>query len=364
MSPLIYRAKDWYGRYERPLSSASLIGGFVFDALVLKRVDLFWENFWIVVHLAVVAACIILIHLQEHAEIDAKNPHKLHFWYINILQFTFGGLLSVFIVFYFRSATLAVTWPFLLILFIAFVANESLKKHYLKLTFQISLFFLSLMSFAIFIIPVFFRRIGTDIFLFSELVSLGVLTFFLFTLKILTREKFKESKKLLAGAVFGILSLTNVLYFLKLIPPIPISLKDVGIYHSIYKNSDGNYTVRREETDWLDYFALKENFHVPAGGSAYAYSAIFSPTYFNFEIIHDWQKYNEDTAQWDTKGRIKLSAAGGRDGGYRTYSIKSGITTGEWRVNIETTAGQTLGRLRFKAIAVSVKPETKEEIKK
>ena len=32
--------RSWYGRFERPISSLSLIAGFVFDALTLKRVDL------------------------------------------------------------------------------------------------------------------------------------------------------------------------------------------------------------------------------------------------------------------------------------------------------------------------------------
>jgi len=36
---VINRLKNWYGKYERPISSLSLIGGFVFDALTLRRVD-------------------------------------------------------------------------------------------------------------------------------------------------------------------------------------------------------------------------------------------------------------------------------------------------------------------------------------
>ena len=61
-------------RYERPISSASLVGGFVFDALTLRRVDTFWENFWVVVHLVVVAACIVLVNRQENAAPGAGLP--------------------------------------------------------------------------------------------------------------------------------------------------------------------------------------------------------------------------------------------------------------------------------------------------
>ncbi len=56
------KIRSWYGKYERPISSLSLIGGFVFDALTLKRVDLFWENFWVIGHLVIVGTCIVLIN--------------------------------------------------------------------------------------------------------------------------------------------------------------------------------------------------------------------------------------------------------------------------------------------------------------
>src|SRR5580658_5652081 len=139
------RIKDWYKKFERPISSLSLIGGFVFDALTLKRLDLFWENFWVVAHLIIVAVCIILINRASiGAEGDEKGHAERHFWWLNILQFFFGGILSTFLVFYFRSATLAVSWPFLLILLAAFFANESFRKQYEQLTFQICLFYLSL----------------------------------------------------------------------------------------------------------------------------------------------------------------------------------------------------------------------------
>jgi len=109
MKLVITRARDWYARFERPISSASLIGGFVFDAVTLKRIEFFLENIWVVAHLAIVAVCIILINREESEHVDPRDAGKAHFWYINILQFFFGGLLSTYLVFYFRSATLAVT---------------------------------------------------------------------------------------------------------------------------------------------------------------------------------------------------------------------------------------------------------------
>lgn len=86
--------RDWYGRFERPISSLSLIAGFVFDAFTLKRVDTLWENSWIVGHLIIVGVFIALIHLKENEVGDEENPDKAHFWFVNILQFFLGGFRS------------------------------------------------------------------------------------------------------------------------------------------------------------------------------------------------------------------------------------------------------------------------------
>ncbi|MDO8664308.1 MAG: DUF2914 domain-containing protein, partial [Candidatus Liptonbacteria bacterium] len=269
----------------------------------------------------------------------------------------FGGLLSTFLVFYFRSATLAVSWPFILLLSAAFVANESFKKHYTRLVFQISLFYLSLLLFAIYIVPVVFHRIGTGIFLISGFISLAFLLFFVAGVGFFAKEKFKESKKLLATAVFSIFLITNILYFLNIIPPIPLSLKDAGVYHSLYKNTAGDYVVGAENTmGSKGFFALGEDIHLVAGRPVYAYSAIFSPAEFNTGIVHEWQKYDGNAGQWVTSTRVNLSAAGGREGGYRIYSMKTNVTPGEWRVNVKTPQGQVIGRLRFNVIAADQEP--------
>lgn len=355
--------RDWYGRYERPISSVSLVGGFVFDTLTLKRVDLLWENIWVGAHFIVIAICIILINLQENEAMDDKDTSKKHFWYINILQFFFGGLLSTFLVFYYKSATFLNTWPFLFILLIAFSANESFKKHYSRLIFQIGFFFLSLMAFTIFIIPVIFHRIGSDIFLLSGAISLAILFIFILGLKFLSKEKFRQSKKMLICCVAGIYLATNILYFLNLIPPIPLSLKESGVYHSlIYQNKLNAYVVENEETNLLDYFSLRKDFHAVKNDNIYAYSAIFSPAEFKNDIVHVWQKYDGASGQWSDFFRINLTTIGGRENGYRTYSYIKNAAPGEWRVNVETSGGQIIGRLRFDIIKVDTEPALKTEI--
>src|ERR1035437_6928795 len=176
----IEHIKKWYLRRERLISSLSLLGGFIFDAVSLKRVDLFWENLWVAAHLIVAAGGIILINLYEKKKdkLSPKVAGLIHFWLIIIIQFAFGGLLSTFLVFYFRSGTLGSSWPFMLFLAAVFILNERLRHHYTRLIFQTSVLFVSIYSFAIFIVPVIVHQIGSGIFILSGAVSLAIIYLF------------------------------------------------------------------------------------------------------------------------------------------------------------------------------------------
>ena len=359
---MLRHVTGWYVRFERPISSACLVGGFVFDALTLHRVDTFWDNFWVVVHLVVVGACIVLVNRQENAAPDADPSPRARFWLMNLQQFFFGGLLSTLLVFYFRSGSLSASWPFLLVLGVAFAANESLRKHSARMSFQISLFYLSLFCFAIFIVPVLVHAMGPFTFVLSGGVSLGLVALFLRVLKVTAKETFARGRKELAVSIATIFLGMNALYFLNLIPPIPLSLVDANVYHSIAKNPNGGYLAQSEERGLLGFFHWTETIHLPPGGTAYAYSAVFSPTSLDTPIVHEWQRYEEKRG-WVTVSRVELPLVGGRGGGYRTYSIKTQMVPGAWRVNVETPRGALLGRLRFNVVAEAGAPALKSEIK-
>lgn len=355
-------AKSAYARLERPISSISLLGGFAFDAVTLKRVDTFWENFWIVAHLAVVAVCILLLNRKAEAAVEPKDPARAQFWFINILQFFFGGLLSTFLVFYFRGGSLRASWPFFLLLGAAFAANENLKAHYARLAFQVSFFFLSLLCFSIYILPVLLHRIGAFIFLLSGALSLALLFLFLRLLVSVTGLDLEMERRTLVTCIVAIFLTINVLYFLNLIPPLPLSLQDASVCHAITRDADGHYAMQTEGPGLLRFFRLVDSFHTTSAAPVYAYSAIFSPTSLNTKIVHEWQFY-EPKRGWTTLSRVELAVRGGRGGGYRTYSVKTGIMAGAWRVNVETPSGALLGRLRFNVFLQATEPPLITQVK-
>jgi hypothetical protein len=358
MNAILSRLNNWYRKFERPISSISLIGGFVFDALTLRRVDLFWENVWVGVHLFIVAACIFLINFTEnqHAR-GGKDPERLHFWLINILQWFFGGLLSTFLVYYFRTGTLSVSWPFMLILTLAFIANERLKHHYSRLIFQISLLFLSIFAFAIFIVPVVLHSMGPSIFILSGIISLAIIGAFLFILDFAARETFRKSLWILFASIAGIFVMVNLLYFYNIIPPLPLALKDADIYHSLAVNAPGQYIVTEEpQNAWWNFLNTYQPVHISTGTSLFAYTAVFSPAAFNLDVIHEWQHYDPTKHAWVTVSQVSLAVTGGRDGGYRTFSKETLAAAGKWRVNVKTTSGAIIGRVNFEVILTSSTP--------
>ncbi len=118
-----------------------------------------------------------------------------------------------------------------------------------------------------------------------------------------------------------------------------------------------------EDVGWRSFLNLYDDFHEVKGGSVYAYSAVFSPSNLDITVVHEWQHYNEETKKWETTGTIDLDLVGGREGGFRTYSVNNDLEPGRWRVNVETTGGEVIGRLRFNVVQSNKEPALSSLIK-
>lgn len=341
----IKELKDWYEKYERRFSTITLAFGFVFDSLTLQRIDALRENLWLAMNLVLAGVLLVLINREK--EPIGQGTWK-HFFLFSLLQFSFGALLGGFFIFYFQSATIAAAWPFLLLLVGAMVANELFTKRYALLALHFSFLYLSIFAFSIFLLPLLIHSVGVAIFLLSGGVSLAVIGLYALAFKYFAPHKFAGGKEYLQYAVAAIFISLNLLYFTNLIPPIPLSLKDAGVYHSLGRRTDGSYVVSGEERGFFSFFRLRETIQWRTGSPLYAYSAVYLPAAINTSIVHEWQYKDERTGRWTTSTRISLPLSGGRPGGFRTYSTKSNLTPGLWRVNVATPRGALIGRISFR----------------
>lgn len=349
----------WYERYISPLS---LIAGFLLDHYVLlRRVDLMQGNLLLFFYLVVAACGIVLINVIETGRIRTKWVLTIAPLIPVVVQFSFGGLFSGYLSLYSRSAAFPGSWIFVLVLAALLLGNERFLRLYRKFSFQISLYFTVLFSFLIFFLPVVFRMIGPWMFVFSGLLSIAFITLFLRGLMWLMPEVVKKDRTRLARSIAIIFIVFNALYFSNAIPPLPLALKDAGVFHAIVRHADGTYVLEGEPVAWWNILErYNTTFHQLPGEEAVVWSAIFAPSGLSTVVLHEWQHYDATTGAWITTNTEQFPIHGGRDGGYRGYSIKAGLEEGKWRVNVITRYGQIIGRISFKAVNVAAPPPLEE----
>jgi hypothetical protein len=342
----------WYQHYVSPLS---LVAGFLSDNLFLtKRVDLLRTNLSLLFYLLVCALGIAAINYIAAGHV--KNQRVVS-WAPAIpiaVQFAFGGLFSGYLSLYSRSASLATSWIFVLVLAALLLGNERFMRFYSHFPFQISLYFGSLFSFLIFFLPVVFHGIGPDMFLISGGVSLVVITLFIMALYRLVPEIVKKNRTRVARSIVIIYLIFNALYFLDLIPPLPLAIKDAGVYHSVIHESDGTYQLTGEILPWYEaYLNYNVVYHQDDGEPVYVYTSIFAPNDLSTTIEYQWQQYDDAAHAWVTTDTLAFPILGGREAGYEGYTVKDNVTPGKWRVNVITSYGQLIGRVAFTDVAVT-----------
>jgi hypothetical protein len=341
----------WYERYVSPLA---LVAGFISDNLFLtRRVDLLRTNLLFFIYLVVAALGVAIINVIETGRIKTPWVLKAAPFVPLAAQFAFGGLFSGYLSLYSRSASFPASWIFVLLLAALLLGNERFTRLYARLSFQVALYFTVLFSFLIFFLPVIFHSIGPYMFLASGVASLAAIALFSYALSFIAPELVRAQQTEIARAVAIIFILFNALYFLGFIPPLPLAIKEAGVYHSVVREPDGTYELLGEPLPWYEaYLRYNTVFQAAPGESAYAYSAIFAPAGLSTIILHQWQRYDTATNSWITTDTLRFEIEGGRDGGYRGYSMKSGITAGKWRVNVITQYGQIIGRISFTVVDV------------
>ncbi|MES2437373.1 MAG: DUF2914 domain-containing protein [Patescibacteria group bacterium] len=355
MKALIDRLKKFVERYERHISSGALIGGFIIDSLTLQRIDQLFENLIIIFYILVAAVSIALVNLYEGGYLKGRLFERLHTFLPIVIQFVFGGLFSGFFVFYFRSSSIASSWPFILGLLILLIGNEVFKKFYKRMVFTLSIFFFCIFSFSIFSLPVLVKRIGDLVFLSSGFASLVIMGLFIGILYLFIPQRIKEVKKLLIISIGSIYAVITLFYFLNIIPPIPLSIKSIEVAHTLERTSTG-YRLQQEEKKLFDFLKIYQKVHVVPGGSVYVYSSVFAPTSLTTNVVHHWRYYDENQRKWLTKNKLDFPIRGGREDGYRGYSTKSALTPGRWEVRVETPRGQVIGTIKFVVESVTSQP--------
>jgi hypothetical protein len=356
-------AVGWVRAHERHLSALFMAGGFAFDNWAFGRIDHPATQAVFIVYLLVAGIAIAAQHGLESRPEERRPSPRLRAILMFVTQFALGALLSGFCVFYIRSASLFSSWPFLIFMAGVFIGQEAFRHYHSRLVFVALLLFLSLYSYAIMLVPMLIGRIGQIPFLLSGVVALGIFYIYMRALERLGHERYRGARLQIAAGMAVIAVLLNASYFLKVLPPLPLVLTDAGIYHGAQRvGNDYHVRSEREPAAWRALFGTNPILHIQPRARLYLYSAVFAPEGLQTPIVHEWQRLDTQ-GRWATQQRVSVAINGGRENGYRFYTLKTAPAPGQWRVNILSADDRSIGRVRFAVETQAVPPATTLEIK-
>ncbi len=352
--------RDLHQKWQHLLSPSFFIGGFALDIFTLGRVDdlsnFFIFTFYILISFTILVFEISLLKKGGNPAYSllpswqiAGRPlaHWVELYKDEAFHFAQGALLSAFTLFYFKSAGVASSLLFLIILLIPLVINEFELIRGIGLITKSIFFNLTLMSFVVVYSPLPFGKVGLLIFSLGLVIYLIVvgLIFKLFTKM---NIEFSTIKKYWLTPALSLALLFFGLRIIKVIPPVPLSLEYAGVFHKVEKDYP-TYRLYHEKKWWRFWHSSDEYFEARPGDRPYFFASIFAPRGFEDKIYVRWLKYSD--GNWRTSDRIPLTIVGGREKGFRGYTYKENYTPGDWRVSVETSGGVEIGRLSFEIVA-------------
>lgn len=334
-------------KYARYLPTVALLWGLFWDTLTLRRPDNPFENAVVIAYLLLTAGAIVILNLRR-----SKGGGDPSFLMLGFLQFGFGNLTSALIILYAKSGTFVGSILFFTVLGALLVGNEFVRDRYSRIYVHVAVWYLLMLSYFMIVIPIIFGKIGDLMFVVSVVASLVMVAVLIAALSVISVREILSRVWHIASSVVAIAFIMSALYMTGNIPPAPLMMKHIGIYHSMARTSDGNYRGTFESPHWYQFFLDTANrYNHTQGSGAYCASAVFAPPRLNTPIFYRWEYYNPVQKEWITTLHIPLNIVGGRNDGYRGYSQSFLLKPGSWRCNVETERGALIGRLSFEVVS-------------
>lgn len=330
------------------LLTLAFVFGFIVDNFTLNRVDQLFDNLVLTFYVVLAMVSMLFLYGATAGKLPEKINEGVRKYSPLLMQYAFGGLLSGMLIFYGRSGSWMVSWPFLLLILLVIYGNETIKDRVQRLIFSISMLYIGLISYVVLIVPVVIGQMGALVFVGSGILSLIIMFSFIKALSLVVPRFIALHLRSLIFVIGVIFALFNFLYFANIIPPIPLSLKDVGVFHSVIRFEDGSYQLKYEAGDWWQFYKKSDTtFHAGVGSNIFCFAKVFAPTKINIDIYHKWEYYDETEKKWIEHFTLAYPISGGGADGYRGYTLIKNYRDGQWRCTVQTGRGQVLGREQF-----------------
>ncbi len=343
------KLRTLYQRYERWVPILFFLLGFLFDVVMLGNIDdpfAIGQQALYLIFIAVILSYDILFETGLYS--PGRFFAKAWRYREAFLHFIMGTLMNVYSIFYFKSASFLTSFFFVGALIVLLTANEFMRFGKSQRAVHVALFSLCLTSFFIYIVPMVLGFIGVVPFLGSVAVSFVSFWPFYRFLKKRMKDLFPQMRKHLVLPFLTIQLIFSLLYFAKVIPPVPLSTSYIGIFHNIEREGD-RFKLSYLRPWWRIWESSDQTFYARPGDKIYCFVRVFSPTGFKDDLFVRW--LYKDQRGWHHSDAIPLRISGGRREGYRGVTFKANYQPGKWRVSIETTDGREVGRIPLRVIA-------------
>lgn len=355
MKETIQGLRAYYEKHEKQLEVGFFVGGFVFDAVLASEID---DPLTLLQQFLYLWAIGAYLHFEILYRMHKWRPRGFNeqLWqYRNlILHFLLGSLLNLYSLFYIKSASIMNSILFLMIMLGLVIGNELPFVKSAKVSYKFALYSICLFSFASILFPLLLGFVGWFP-LFLSIVC--TLTVFYLSFRLLLKHLKDRLSALRAVVIPGVSVVLGFLLFYVLgwIPPVPLSVKEQGIYHLVEKK-EGQYLLHTEKPWWKFWQTGDQDFRAQPGDRVYYFAQIYSPTHFSDQVYVVWSQKNAN-GKWVVGDRIPLNIVGGRKDGYRGFTFKSNYQAGDWRVQVMTDAGLEISREYLTIETVAPNPD-------
>ncbi len=357
---IMARLRTFKERNEPLLMILFFIGGFLFDAIMLSRID---EPPMLIQQGAYLLICGALLAATQHLELKKREPpawlRKPWHYVEHLLHFMLGTLLNAYSIFYFQSASGFTAVGFILTICTLLALNELPRFQRMGPVVLYALYSICLTSYFAYLFPVLFGHIRPWMFYLAVATAMiPLVAHVLFLLR--WSGSYGHVARHAAIPAFGVQVVFVLLYALRVAPPVPLAIKEIGIYHDV-RHEEGGWRLFHQEKSWKFWQKGDQDFLERAGDRVFCFARIFAPRHFRDAIQMVWFRHDEDKG-WVQIYRKPLSVSASSEVGFATDGFLSHPAPGKWRVEIQSADGRTMGLLHFRVTEdTSSEPRELEE---
>ncbi|MCL2626118.1 MAG: DUF2914 domain-containing protein [Cystobacterineae bacterium] len=338
--------RDWLKQRPWVLDFGFFFLGFCFDLLLLKSID----SLPMLIHQgSYVLLLAVLILLDHHYCLAQALPEG---WWGKLLSrrdwvihFLFGTLFNAFFVFYFRASVVSSLSFFIFIPLLALVLalNELPLFRNLGPLMRMALWSFTCTSFWAYLLPLLFGFLSAWLFVLAVFLSTAsVLGLWYLSLRFTADAQWNFWRAVAPS--LGVQVLLLLLYFSGVVPPVPLSLKWIGVYHDVRKPDGTELLYVRDGFRFWEHGA--QTFLARPQDRLNVWMRIFAPKRFRDDIYVAWQ-HKDEQGQWVRTDRIPLQLSHSGQRGWTGHTYKVNYGPGEWKVDVLTADARLLGSIEI-----------------